>query len=220
MRKKLGLVDFRKDVWDCYKGTGGKWPIVDQRVPGRDPRNNCGTHFGSSSLLDSKMANSSSFNGSFTFLSDEFSFFSPLAIPMFVCWGVSTALGVVIQYKITANNLNSGSSLLQFCNCCDRPKPDRWQDTSFFTSDDVKWRHEQVTCSTLFLWQNLADRNTRSPYVECSPQAPHPHAYHSSTRCWQETRHVLFTCNAHYSSSRHEGDHVHQDTCLHQDKSS
>lgn len=100
--------------------------------------------------------------------------FSPLAIPMFVCWGVSTAIGVVIQYKITANNLNSGSSLLQFCNCCDRPKPDRWQDTSFFTSDDVKWRHEQVTCSTLFLWYNLTDRNTRRPYVQCSTQAPHP----------------------------------------------
>ena len=68
-------------------------------------------------------------------------FFSPLAIPMFVCWGVSTALGVVIQYKITANNLNSGSSLLQFCNCCDRPKPDRWQDTSFF----YKWRCQVKT---------------------------------------------------------------------------
>ncbi|CAH3189129.1 unnamed protein product [Porites lobata] len=51
--------------------------------------------------------------------------FTPNSIPMFVCWGVSTAIGVVIQYKITANNLNSGSSLLQFCNCCDRPKPDR-----------------------------------------------------------------------------------------------
>ncbi|KAJ7371074.1 hypothetical protein OS493_028238 [Desmophyllum pertusum] len=47
------------------------------------------------------------------------------AIPMFVCWGVSTAVGLAIQYKITANNLNSSSSLLQFCNCCDRPRPDR-----------------------------------------------------------------------------------------------
>ena len=194
---------------------------MDRRVSGRDPRNNCATHFGSSSLLDSKMANSTPLNVLDPFISDDqnwqriwthFVFhwfiwlferwvllFSPLAIPMFVCWGVSTAIGVVIQYKITANNLNSGSSILQFCNCCDRPKPDRWQDTSFFTSDDVKWRHEQVTCSTLFLWYNLTDRNTRSPYVQCSTQAPRPHAYHSSTRCWQETRHVLFTCNAHYS---------------------
>lgn len=76
-----------------------------------------------------------------TFWAMSFPFFSPLAIPMFVCWGVSTALGVVIQYKITANNLNSGSSLLQFCNCCDRPKPDRWQDTSFF----YKWRCQVKT---------------------------------------------------------------------------
>lgn len=48
-----------------------------------------------------------------------------LAIPMFVCWGVSTALGVALQYKITAKNLNNGSSILQFCNCCGRPQPDR-----------------------------------------------------------------------------------------------
>lgn len=59
-----------------------------------------------------------------------FSFFSSLAIPVFACWGVSTAIGVAIQYKITASNLNSGSSLLQFCNCCDRPRPDRWHITS------------------------------------------------------------------------------------------
>ncbi|XP_020606832.1 uncharacterized protein LOC110045571 [Orbicella faveolata] len=51
--------------------------------------------------------------------------FTSNSIPVFVCWGVSTAVGVAIQYKITASNLNSGSSLLQFCNCCDRPRPDR-----------------------------------------------------------------------------------------------
>ena len=48
-RGKLGRVNFRKDVWDCY------W-----RVPSNDPRNNCGTHFGSCSLLVSKVPISSS----------------------------------------------------------------------------------------------------------------------------------------------------------------
>ena len=31
--------------------------IADQRVPGNDPRNNCGTHFGTSSLQVTKVAN-------------------------------------------------------------------------------------------------------------------------------------------------------------------
>ena len=39
-RGELGRVNFRKDFWDCY------W-----RVPSNDPRNHCGTCFGSSSLL-------------------------------------------------------------------------------------------------------------------------------------------------------------------------
>ena len=39
-RGELGRVNFRKDFWDCY------W-----RVPSNDPKNNCGTHVGSSSLL-------------------------------------------------------------------------------------------------------------------------------------------------------------------------
>ena len=39
-RGELGRVNFRQDFWDCY------W-----RVPSNDPRNNCGTHVGSSSLL-------------------------------------------------------------------------------------------------------------------------------------------------------------------------
>lgn len=51
--------------------------------------------------------------------------FTSSSIPMFAAWGVSTAVGFVVQIKITANNLNSGSNLLQFCNCCDRPRPDR-----------------------------------------------------------------------------------------------
>ena len=35
-----------------------KWPIADRRVPSSDPRDNCGTLFGSSSHLISKVANS------------------------------------------------------------------------------------------------------------------------------------------------------------------
>ena len=49
IRGKLGRVNFRKDVWDWY------W-----RVPSNNPRNNCGTHFGSSSLLVSIVLISSS----------------------------------------------------------------------------------------------------------------------------------------------------------------
>ena len=49
IRGKLGRVNFRKDVWHWY------W-----RVPSNDPRNHCGTHFGSSSLLVSIVLISSS----------------------------------------------------------------------------------------------------------------------------------------------------------------
>ena len=31
------------------------WPIAGRRVPSNHPRNNCGTHFGSSSLLVSEV---------------------------------------------------------------------------------------------------------------------------------------------------------------------
>jgi len=103
-------------------------------------------------------------------------FVSPSAIPMFVCWGVSTALGVVIQYKITANNLNSGSSLLQFCNCCDRPKPDRWQDTSFFFL--------QVTMSS--------EDTSRSRAV-----------HYSFDRTLQTPIHTVLTCNANHKILTH-----------------
>ena len=36
---------------------GTDWPIADRRVPSNDPRNNCWTHFDSSSLLLTKVAN-------------------------------------------------------------------------------------------------------------------------------------------------------------------
>ena len=35
------------------------WPIADRRVPSYDPRNNCGRHFGTSSLFVSKVVNRS-----------------------------------------------------------------------------------------------------------------------------------------------------------------
>ena len=47
MRGKLGQVNFRKNF---FRG-GKNWPIADRRVPSNDSRNNCGTYFGSSSLL-------------------------------------------------------------------------------------------------------------------------------------------------------------------------
>ena len=52
-RGKLGRVNFRKEFWDYFQN----WPIADRRVPSNAARNNCGTHFGSSSLLVSKVAN-------------------------------------------------------------------------------------------------------------------------------------------------------------------
>ena len=38
-------------------GTGKNWTIADWCVPSNNPRNNCGTHFGSSSLVVSKVVN-------------------------------------------------------------------------------------------------------------------------------------------------------------------
>ena len=56
-RRRLGQVYFRKDFWDCYYRDGKYWLIADQRLPSNDPRNNCRTHFDSSSLLVSKVTN-------------------------------------------------------------------------------------------------------------------------------------------------------------------
>ena len=49
-RRELGRVNFHKDFWDCYWWRGENWPIADRRAPNNDPRYNCGTHFGPSSL--------------------------------------------------------------------------------------------------------------------------------------------------------------------------
>ena len=50
--RRLDRVYFRKDFWDCYKGQRKKnWPIADWYVTRNDPTNNCGTHFGTSSLF-------------------------------------------------------------------------------------------------------------------------------------------------------------------------
>ena len=49
---------FAKTSGTVTRETGSKhWPIADRCVPSSDPRNNCGTHFVSSSLLVSKVAN-------------------------------------------------------------------------------------------------------------------------------------------------------------------
>ena len=55
--RKLDRVNFCKDFWDFYEGQGKNWPIAVEHVPSNDPRINCGTHFGSSSLLVSEVAN-------------------------------------------------------------------------------------------------------------------------------------------------------------------
>ena len=55
--RKLDRVNFCKDFWDFYEGQGKNWLIAVEHVPSNDPRINCGTHFGSSSLLVSEVAN-------------------------------------------------------------------------------------------------------------------------------------------------------------------
>ena len=49
--------DFAKTSGVVTEDRGKNWPIADRRIPSNDPRNNCGTHFGPSSLLVSKVAN-------------------------------------------------------------------------------------------------------------------------------------------------------------------
>ena len=58
-RRKLGRVNFCKDFWECYYiGTGEKSAnSADRCVISNNPRNNCGTHVGSRSILFSKKAN-------------------------------------------------------------------------------------------------------------------------------------------------------------------
>ena len=48
---------FAKTSGTDTKDRGEHWPIADWHVPGNDPRYNCGTHFGSSFLLFTKVAN-------------------------------------------------------------------------------------------------------------------------------------------------------------------
>lgn len=46
-----------------FLGTGkNNWPIADRLVPNNNPRNNCGIHIGSSSLLVSKVAKNDKVN--------------------------------------------------------------------------------------------------------------------------------------------------------------
>ena len=49
--KKWGKLTFPKTSGTVAKNKEKNWPIDDRRVPSNDPRNNCETHFVSSSLL-------------------------------------------------------------------------------------------------------------------------------------------------------------------------
>ena len=57
--KETGRVNFCKDFWDCYYiGTGEKSAnSADRCVISNNPRNSCGTHVGSRSILFSEKAN-------------------------------------------------------------------------------------------------------------------------------------------------------------------
>ena len=58
--KKEGNLDnltFAKTYGTVTRDRKKNWPIADWRVPSNNPRNNCGTHFSSSSLVVSKVVN-------------------------------------------------------------------------------------------------------------------------------------------------------------------
>ena len=48
---------FAKTSRTVYRDRETHWPIAERRVSSKDPRLNCGTHFGSGSLLVSKVVN-------------------------------------------------------------------------------------------------------------------------------------------------------------------
>ena len=65
-RNTKGWLVRKKKTWPTWlsqrlkgllPGKGKNWPIADWRVPSNNPRNNCGTHFGSRSLVVSKVVN-------------------------------------------------------------------------------------------------------------------------------------------------------------------
>ncbi|XP_048585996.1 uncharacterized protein LOC116615405 isoform X2 [Nematostella vectensis] len=46
------------------------------------------------------------------------------AFPVFVAWGISVAIGMIVQYRVTANKERE-KDVFSWCNCCDRPRPDK-----------------------------------------------------------------------------------------------
>ena len=57
-RRKQGRVTFAKASGAVSRDTGKNEPIADRLVPSNDPRNTCGTYFGSRSLPAFKVTNS------------------------------------------------------------------------------------------------------------------------------------------------------------------
>ena len=53
----LANLTFAKAYGTVNRDREKNWPIADWRVSNNNPRNNCGTHFGSSSLVVSKVVN-------------------------------------------------------------------------------------------------------------------------------------------------------------------
>ena len=53
----LANLTFAKTYGTVTRDWEKNWPIADWRVPSNNPRNNCGTHFGSRSLVVSKVVN-------------------------------------------------------------------------------------------------------------------------------------------------------------------
>ena len=111
-RRKLGRVNFRKDFWGCYWAKGKNWPIADRRVPSNDPRNNCGTHFGASPLLFSKVAHSFTLSLAHCIVCSI-----TAGNDLSVQWGTSSSGGSRLKrdtYKMIPNNYKKTNNSLSF----------------------------------------------------------------------------------------------------------
>lgn len=73
IREKLGRVDFRKDIWDCYWCQKNQLPLAHWRVPSNNPKHNCGTHLGSSflSFINCRISTVSLFLSSFQYVRER-----------------------------------------------------------------------------------------------------------------------------------------------------
>ena len=94
----LANLTFAKTSGTVTRDRKKNWPIADWRVPSNNPRNTCGTHFGSSSLVVSKVVNGQT--GRFTGWVNGLKNSGPVNfIPE---WGLLFVLQISSTYRKTA----------------------------------------------------------------------------------------------------------------------